>query len=184
MEQTTSLLHDRTEITESNINRSEDITMEVDKRCRKVCAILGCRSNKKRMFQFPCPVKDNDRYMQWITACRREDFLRLSPKKVRTKVVCDLHFEDRYRFPTKLTRDAIPTCNLPEPAALVEPQEETVIEITEEEERKILISIRMIKQYISIMVIQYIQMIRLQTVARATITNKDEITEKIHLNRQ
>ncbi|XP_054001917.1 uncharacterized protein LOC128888809 [Hylaeus anthracinus] len=137
MEQTVSLLHDRTEITESNINRSEDITMEVDKRCRKVCAILGCRSNKKRMFQFPCPVKDNDRYMQWITACRREDFLRLSPKKVRTKVVCDLHFEDRYRFPTKLTRDAIPTCNLPEPAALVEPQEETVIEITEEEEHRL-----------------------------------------------
>ncbi|XP_053994228.1 uncharacterized protein LOC128884692 isoform X4 [Hylaeus volcanicus] len=79
----------------------------------KVCAIFGCRSSKKRMFQFPCPLKDKDRCLQWITASRREDFLQLPPKIVRSKVLCDIHFENRYRLPTNLMRDAVPTCNLP-----------------------------------------------------------------------
>ncbi|XP_053989869.1 uncharacterized protein LOC128882316 [Hylaeus volcanicus] len=108
--------------------------MDVNKRCHKVCAIWGCRSNKKRMFRFPCPLKKKDRCMQWIIASRREDFLQLPPKVVNNKVLCDIHFEDRYRFTKNLTRDAIPTCNLPTPAASVEPQEEIVMEITEGEE--------------------------------------------------
>ncbi|XP_053990554.1 uncharacterized protein LOC128882812 isoform X2 [Hylaeus volcanicus] len=68
--------------------------------CHKVCAIIGCKGSKKRMFHFLCLLKDKDR-------CR------------------------------DLDRDLVPTCNLPAPAASVKPQEETGMEIEEEEDLNI-----------------------------------------------
>ncbi|XP_053972795.1 uncharacterized protein LOC128873318 isoform X1 [Hylaeus volcanicus] len=125
----------------------KDFTEDMNdkKRCHKVFAIIGCNGSKKRMFTFPCLLKDKDRCLQWITLSRKEDFLQLLPKVVRNKVLYDIHFENRYRFTKNHTRDALPTCNLPAPAASAKPQEETGMEIKEEEEHKFLISIHMIK---------------------------------------
>ncbi|XP_071580351.1 uncharacterized protein [Temnothorax nylanderi] len=81
----------------------------------KKCAILCCTSTSKRMFTFPKPFVNRERYLQWLAATGNTNLLKVPENKICNRTICEDHFEDKYKFSKKLSKDAIPTLLLPEP---------------------------------------------------------------------
>ncbi|XP_071582325.1 uncharacterized protein [Temnothorax nylanderi] len=77
----------------------------------KKCEVEGCTFNIEKKYHFP---KLLERCRQWISACGNRNLLQLSHKQLREKVVCDAHFEQRFKFSKRLSNMAIPTLNLPD----------------------------------------------------------------------
>ncbi|XP_053970859.1 uncharacterized protein LOC128872313 isoform X1 [Hylaeus volcanicus] len=75
------------------------------------CKVKGCEFEDRRMREFPSATKDRERRLKWIAACGDPDLITSIPKSAK---ICDLHFEDRYKLSTHLSRTAVPTLYLPE----------------------------------------------------------------------
>ncbi|XP_054001114.1 uncharacterized protein LOC128888360 isoform X3 [Hylaeus anthracinus] len=74
------------------------------------CKVKGCEFEDRRMREFPSATKDRERRLKWIAACGDPDLITSIPKSAK---ICDLHFEDRYKLSTHLSRTAVPTLYLP-----------------------------------------------------------------------
>lgn len=108
------------------------------KMSHKKCYVKGCTSKDQRMFSFPSVEKDHKRFGQWVTACGRQDLLHLSPQKLKNKTICATHFEKKYFLYMRLATSAVPTCNLPVPAAgkIESENKDSGMGVTEEEEHQ------------------------------------------------
>lgn len=79
----------------------------------KKCAVQGCLSRKKRMFEFPNPHRDKDRFIKWIIACGNAYLTKVHVNKLKRRTICEDHFEEKYKLRKKLAYHAIPTLLLP-----------------------------------------------------------------------
>ncbi|TGZ47934.1 hypothetical protein DBV15_12271, partial [Temnothorax longispinosus] len=81
----------------------------------KKCAIVGCSSRKKQMYEFPNPYKDKQRFIKWLISTGNSALLDLPVEKIRRRTICEDHFEEKYKLRKKLSYHTIPTLLLPEP---------------------------------------------------------------------
>ncbi|XP_077282537.1 uncharacterized protein LOC143908659 [Temnothorax americanus] len=63
----------------------------------------------RKKFRFS---KCTERCTKWISASGNIDLLQLSSEKLIERVLCDAHFEDRFKLCKGLSKTAIPTLNL------------------------------------------------------------------------
>ncbi|XP_046145943.1 uncharacterized protein LOC123989265 [Osmia bicornis bicornis] len=114
--------------------QQQQVKMEMKKRM-KVCSVRGCTQRYLRMFTFPQEKKDKKRMMQWVEACDNPNSLMLPPEKLKFRVICSSHFEEKYFMTKRLTTSAVPTLYLPvSEAASIKIEQDTRMEIPEEEE--------------------------------------------------
>ncbi|EZA48336.1 52 kDa repressor of the inhibitor of the protein kinase [Ooceraea biroi] len=85
----------------------------MDKKVQRWCSVPGCmgaKDEKRHFFRFP---KENDRWLQWIEACKRTDLITKGPNYAyRNCRVCHLHFEEKWlrrKTCIRLHPDAIPS---------------------------------------------------------------------------
>lgn len=79
------------------------------------CSYKNCKNSTKntkniRFFQYP--AKDLERFKKWIENAAKPSFLNLSQTNLRSRAVCELHFESKCFSNSKksrLKRKAIPT---------------------------------------------------------------------------
>ncbi|RLU21745.1 hypothetical protein DMN91_006121 [Ooceraea biroi] len=79
----------------------------------KKCSIYDCSSKNKRMFAFPNPEKDEERYKKWIMACGNPILKDVPHNKIVKRTICEDHFEDKYKLKKKLSYCAVLTLFLP-----------------------------------------------------------------------
>ncbi|XP_076549232.1 uncharacterized protein LOC143306881 isoform X1 [Osmia lignaria lignaria] len=115
--------------------QQQQVKMEMKKRM-KVCSVRSCTQQYTRMFTFPQEKKDKKRMMQWVEACDHPNLLILPPEKLKFWVICSSHIEEKYFMRKRLTTSAVPTLYLlvSEAASIKIKQQETLMEIPEEEE--------------------------------------------------
>lgn len=93
--------------------------------CR--CVYRSCQSSTSLspgLHYFHFPVKDTQRCEQWIVNARKPDFRSLEKDKLRNKVVCSLHFEERCFTNEKhdrLVYNAVPTLGCEEEEVTEDP---------------------------------------------------------------
>lgn len=81
--------------------------------CR--CVYRNCQSSTNLtpgLHYFHFPIRDPERCDQWIKNARKQSLRVMPREKLRNKVICSLHFEDRYFTNEKhdrLIHNAIPT---------------------------------------------------------------------------
>ncbi|TGZ49033.1 hypothetical protein DBV15_12519 [Temnothorax longispinosus] len=80
----------------------------------KKCAIVGCSSRKKQMYEFPNPHKDKQRFIKWLISTGNSALLDLPVEKIRRRTICEDHFEEKYKLRKKLSYHTIPTLLLPD----------------------------------------------------------------------
>lgn len=64
----------------------------------KKCAVEGCSSRKKRMFEFPNPHKDKERFTNWLIASGNSTLLNVAVEKIKRRTICEDHFEEKYKL--------------------------------------------------------------------------------------
>lgn len=81
--------------------------------CR--CSYKNCKNSTKSVENihfFHYPVKQKERCKKWIENANKPQFCDLEEDQLRNKVICEMHFEDKY-FPNplkkRLLQTAIPT---------------------------------------------------------------------------
>ncbi|XP_024892190.1 uncharacterized protein LOC112467699 [Temnothorax curvispinosus] len=77
----------------------------------KKCEVRNCTFNTERKYHFPKLV---ERCKKWIRACGNNNLLKIPHQKLREKVICDAHFEQRFKLSKRLSNIAIPTLYLPD----------------------------------------------------------------------
>ncbi|GLV44810.1 uncharacterized protein CBL_14619 [Carabus blaptoides fortunei] len=93
--------------------------------CR--CVYRSCQSSTSLspgLHYFHFPVKDAQRCEQWIVNARKPEFRSLEKDKLRNKVVCSLHFEERCFTNEKhdrLVYNAVPTLGCEEEEVTEDP---------------------------------------------------------------
>lgn len=81
--------------------------------CR--CVFRNCQSSTfvtPGLHYFHFPIRDPQRCEMWITNSRKNSLRAISKEKLRNKVICSLHFEERYFTNEKhdrLVHNAVPT---------------------------------------------------------------------------
>jgi len=76
---------------------------------RKRCEVLQCTFNEKKSYHFP---KCLQRSKEWLSVRGNTDLLKLSPKQLVERVICDAHFKQRFKLSKDLNKSAVPTLNL------------------------------------------------------------------------
>lgn len=81
--------------------------------CR--CVYRNCQSSTNTvhgLHYFHFPIRDQKRCDEWIKNSRKQSFYSMPREKLRNKVICSLHFEDKYFTNEKhdrLIHNAVPT---------------------------------------------------------------------------
>lgn len=77
---------------------------------RKKCEVSNCIFDIKKMYHFP---KCLQRSKNWLSVCGNNELLKLSFKNLTERVICDAHFEERFKLSKGLSKTAVPTLYLP-----------------------------------------------------------------------
>lgn len=81
------------------------------------CAVHGCNTKQHKMYQFPNPRSNFERFQKWVEAAGNPKFEDLSTHQIfKRGFICRRHFQDsdvRRNGSEKLLRSAVPSLNLP-----------------------------------------------------------------------
>ncbi|XP_017881058.1 uncharacterized protein LOC108625503, partial [Ceratina calcarata] len=80
------------------------------------CCVPGCDDRKSTRHRFPNPIKDENRFKQWLQLVGNEKILNMDPARVfRNYRVCHEHFTPEDKSSNSfLKRTTIPSRNLPQ----------------------------------------------------------------------
>lgn len=86
------------------------------------CAVLGCNDATLPMHIFPNPDRNLERFKLWLSATGDVNLKQKGARRVYiSHKICHKHFAVKYYAPNnKLSKDAVPTLNLPGKQTLVD----------------------------------------------------------------